>query len=145
MNTAKHAEAKDAAVEAVSSPDARAPKPPPSADAGPTDDFISALTGLEANRTNAVAHRTRRVVVSSQGVLQEQKRGGNRTRSFALAGTIVLLLLLAPLACEASEDFFEGERTLDTGAQLAVWGLIACAAMLAAALVAGWMRRRDRD
>ena len=115
------------------------------APAPPSDDFLSALSGLEANRTRTVANRTRRVVLSSQGVLQEQNRGRNRARSFAIAGVIVLLLLLAPLAWQASEGFTQGEHLLDPAAQRAIWAVIACAAILAAALVAGWLRRRDHD
>jgi hypothetical protein len=113
--------------------------------APPSDDLLSALSGLDANRTRTVANRTRRVVLSSQGVLQEQNRGRNRARSFAIAGAIVLLLLLAPLAWQASEGFTQGEHLLDPSAQLAIWAVIACAAILAAALVAGWLRRRDHE
>ncbi len=108
------------------------------------EDLLQALAGLDAGRTRAVAERTRRVVASSQGVLKEQEAGRNRARAYALAGVIVLLLLLAPLAWEAVEGLSGDEHLGDPGSQMALWGVIACAAMLAAVLVVGWLRRRDR-
>jgi len=108
------------------------------------EDLLQALAGLDAGRTRTVAERTRRVVASSQGVLKEQEAGRNRARAYALAGVIVLLLLLAPLAWEAVEGLSGDEHLGDPGSQMALWGVIACAAMLAAVLVVGWLRRRER-
>jgi hypothetical protein len=107
-------------------------------------DLLQALSGLDAQRTRAVADRTRRVVLSSQGVLKEQERNRDRARSFALAGVIVLLVLLAPLVWEAVEGLSAGEHLGDPGAQLALWGILACAAMLAAVLLVGRRLKRDR-
>ncbi len=111
--------------------------------AGNSADLISALSGLDANRARAVAHRTRRVVMSSGGVLREQKLTGHRARAFALAGTILVLLLIAPLIWEAVDSLIAGEHLADPGSQLSLWACIVCPTFLAAALVAGWWKHRS--
>jgi hypothetical protein len=106
-------------------------------------DLISALTGLDANRDRAVAQRTRRVVLSSHGVLQEQKQDKSRARAVALAVTLLVLLLIAPLVWEATDSLIAGEHLGDPGSQLSLWACIVCPTLLGAALVAGWWRNRS--
>jgi len=100
-------------------------------------DLLSALGGREANRERAVAHRTRRVVLSSLGVLKEQKENKSRARGVALAVTLVVLLLIAPLLWEATDSL------RDPGNQLSLWACIVCSTLLAAAVVAGWWKNRS--
>jgi hypothetical protein len=109
----------------------------------PDHGLLEALAGRDANRERAVAHRTRRVVMSSFGVLQEQKHDRSRARAVALAITLVVLLLIAPMAWEAADSLIGGERLGDPGNQFALWACIVCPTLLAAALVAGWWRRRS--
>jgi hypothetical protein len=109
----------------------------------PSADLISAINGLEANRERIVAHRTRRVVMSSGGVLREHRQTGVRARAFALAGTILVLLLIAPLVWEAVDSLIAGEHLADPGSQLSLWACIMCPTILAAALVAGWWKHRS--
>jgi hypothetical protein len=106
-------------------------------------DLLSALTGREANRERAVAHRTRRVVLGSLGVMREQKQDRSRTRGLALAGALVILLLIAPLLWELTDSLIAGEHLGDPGSQLSMWACVVCPTLLAAALVAGWWRHRS--
>jgi hypothetical protein len=108
-----------------------------------TPDLLSSLGGREANRERAVAHRTRRVVLSSLGVIREQKKNGSRVRGVALSLTGLVLLLIAPLVWEATDSLIAGEHLGDPGSQLSLLGLIMCTALLAAALVAGWWKHRS--
>jgi hypothetical protein len=110
---------------------------------GESSDLLSALTGLEANRERAVAHRTRRVVLSSLGMMREQKQDRSRTRGVALAGTLIILLLIAPLLWEVTDSLIAGEHLGDPGSELSLWACIVCPTLLAAALVAGWWRHRS--
>jgi len=118
--------------------------PPTSTDpSSPSADLLSALSGLDANRQRMVANRTRRVVLSSRGVLQEQKQGGKRRRAFAIAATILILLVIAPLVWQVSDNLIAGEHLGDVTSQFALWACILCPTILAAALVAGWWKSRE--
>jgi len=115
----------------------------PSGSSDPSAELLTALSGLDASRQRQVANRTRRVVLSSQGVLQDQKQGRKRTRAFAIAATIVILLLIAPLVWQVSDNLIAGEHLGDMTSQFALWACILCPTLLAAALVAGWWKSRD--
>jgi len=106
-------------------------------------ELISALTGLDANRDRDVSLRTRRVIMSSLGVLREQKQDKSRARGVALAFTLLILLLIAPLLWEATDSLIAGEHLGDPGNQLSLWACLVCTTLLGAALVAGWWRRRS--
>ena len=115
----------------------------PDTGADVTSGLLAALTGRDANRDRVVAQRTRRVVMSSHGVLQEQKQDKSRARAVALAVTILILLLIAPLLWEATDSLIAGEHLGDPGSQLSLWACIVCPTLLGAALVAGWWRKRS--
>ena len=108
-----------------------------------TSGLLAALTGRDANRDRVVAQRTRRVVMSSHGILQEQKQDKSRALAVALAVTILILLLIAPLLWEATDSLIAGEHLGDPGSQLSLWACIVCPTLLGAALVAGWWRKRS--
>lgn len=105
--------------------------------------LISAITGREANRERAVAHRTRRVMFSSLGVLQERKQDKSRARALAIGLACLVLLLIAPLLWEATDSLIAGEHLADPGSQLSLWACMVCPTLLGAALLVGWLRRRS--
>ena len=105
-------------------------------------DLLSALSGLEANRERAVAHRARRMVMSSLGVIKEEQHDRSRARAVAVAVSFVLVLLITPLMWEAADSFFGGEHLGEVGGQLSLWACILCPTLLGAALIAGWWRKR---
>jgi hypothetical protein len=81
--------------------------------------------------------------MSSLGVLKEQKQDRSRVRGVALAVTLLVLLLIAPLLWEATDSLIAGEHLGDPGSQLSLWACVVCSTLLAAVLVAGWWRNRS--
>lgn len=104
-------------------------------------ELLSALAGTQAARDGAVAQRTRRVVQASLGELQEQKAGRRRSRAMALAGLLLVVLAIGPFVWRVVEDLIGGEHMADVATQFSLLICIFCPAMVAAVLVAGWMRR----
>jgi hypothetical protein len=103
-------------------------------------DLLAALTGKDASRERAVAENTRRVVMASAGVIRDQKAGSKRSRSLALASILLVLLALGPFVWRVADDLIGGEHWSDIATQTSLWVCVACPALLAAALIAGWSR-----
>lgn len=106
-------------------------------------ELLAALAGTRAAREGAVAHRTRRVVLGSLGVLQEQKGRRQRSRSVALVGLLLAGLGIAPFVWRVADDLIGGEHLCDLTTQLSLLICVLCPALVAAVLVAGWMRRSN--
>jgi hypothetical protein len=106
-------------------------------------DLLEALTGKQAGRERAVADKTRRVVMASLGVMQDQKAGRQRSRSVVLASLLLLVIALGPFVWRVADDLIGGERLSDMATQFSLWACILCPAVLAALLVAGWTRGRS--
>jgi hypothetical protein len=106
-------------------------------------DLLRALAGKCAGDERAAADRTRRVVMASLGVLQEQKASRKRSRSVAVAALLLMTLALGPFAWHLADELIEGEHICDVTTQLSLAACILCPAILAAALVAGWLRNRS--
>lgn len=104
-------------------------------------DLLSALAGNQAGRDRAVAHKTRRVVMASLGVMQDQKAGRKRSRALATASVLLMVLALGPFFWRVADDLIGGEHFGDIATQTSLWVCILCPALLAAALVAGWRRK----
>lgn len=105
-------------------------------------DLVAALTGRQADRDSAVAHRTRRVVMASLGVMQEQKAGRRRSRALALSAILVALLLLGPAVWRVAQDLIGGDRFWDVTTQFSLWFSFLCLAIVGAVIVAGWARHK---
>jgi hypothetical protein len=112
-------------------------------DAGQNGELLAALAGGRAGRERAVAHRTRRVVLTSLGVMQEQRAGRQRVRALALAAILLVLLVVGPLAWWAVDNLIAGEHLGDLTSQFSLWVCILCPALVAAALVAGWLKHKS--
>ena len=105
-------------------------------------DLLSALSGNQAGRDRAVAHKTRRVVLASLGVMKDQKAGRKRGLALALAAVLLVVLVLGPFFWRVADELIGGELLSDTATEFSLWVCILCPALLAAALVAGWLRKK---
>jgi hypothetical protein len=117
-----------------------AASPAAGASADAKRDLLSALAGKQAGRERAIAENTRRVVLASAGVMQDQKADRKRSRSLALASFLLLILALGPFLWRVADDLVDGEHWSDMATQTNLWVCLLCPALLAAALVAGWSR-----
>jgi len=109
--------------------------------AGADRDLVTALAGHQAGRESAVAHRTRRVVSASWGLMQEQKGGRKRTRSIALASLLMAILAVGPFVWRLTDDLIGGEQLSDAATQFSLMICVLCPVLVAAVIVAGWLRR----
>lgn len=110
---------------------------------GTDSELLAALAGGQGGRERDVAYRTRRVVMASLGVMQEQKAGRHRIRAVAIAAILVVLLAVGPLVWWALESFVVDEHFGELPCQFGLWVCILCPALVAAALVAGWWKHRS--
>jgi hypothetical protein len=112
-------------------------------DTGPHREVLSALAGGDAEMAQVAAHRTRRVVMASLGVMQEHKAGLKRNRALALAATLLVFFVLGPPIWWIADTLIEEERLTSAMSEITVWGFFLSTALVASALLAGWMRRKS--
>ncbi len=105
-------------------------------------DMLAALTGHHAAQDCKVAHHTRRVVMASLGVIQERKAGLKRNRALALAAILVVFFIVGPPVWWMVDTLVEEGHLASLLSQLSVWGFFISTALLAAALLAGWLRKQ---
>lgn len=108
----------------------------------PEGDLLAALAGKQAGRDRNLTQTTRRVVLTSMGVMEEQRAGRRRSRALAIAASLLALFALGPFVWRVTDDLIGGEHFADVATQMSLWICILCPAVLAAVLVAGWARGR---
>jgi hypothetical protein len=59
-----------------------------------------------------------------------------------LASILLVVLALGPFLWRVADDLIDGELIGDMATQFSLWVCILCPALLAAALVAGWSRKK---
>lgn len=106
-------------------------------------DLIEAVSGLQGDRERTVADKTRRVVMASAGVMQDQRAGRKRIRAWAIAATLVVFFIVAPPIWWLAETLIEEQHLTSTFGEIAIWGFFSITALLGSALLAGWLRRRS--
>jgi hypothetical protein len=102
--------------------------------------LLAALAGKQAARDRAVAQKTRRVVRTSLGVMQDQSASRRRSRALAVAALLLVLLALGPFVWHVTDGLLGGEHMADIFTQTSLWICILCPVILAAMIVAGWAR-----
>jgi len=113
------------------------------AGSGAGRELLSALAGKQADRDTTVADRTRRVVSASLGVMQDQKVGRKHNRSLALAVLVLVLFAVGPVLWRLTDDLVGGEHIADMPAQVTLLVCVLGPALVAAALLAWWPRRKS--
>jgi len=114
-----------------------------SMETGTQHDLLAALAGKRADQASAVAHRTRRVIGVSIGVMHQHQAGQKQNRSLALAATLIILLMVSPLVWWATENFLVGGHGSLTAGHFSLLIFFRGAALLASALLAGWLHKRS--
>ncbi len=112
-------------------------------DARSHSEVIAALGGCQATRECEVAHKTRRVVSTSLGVMQEQKAGRKRNRSVAMAATLLVFFVVGPPVWWIADTLIEDEHLTGLASEISVWGVFLSTALVASALLAGWLSRKS--
>jgi hypothetical protein len=106
-------------------------------------DLAAALCGKDADRERAVTHQTRRVVMASLGVIKDLQAGNKRNRALAIAATLLVLFVLGPPVWWIADALIDDGRLTGPLGEIAIWGFLMSTALLGAALLAGWLRRKS--
>ena len=106
-------------------------------------EVLTALAGGDAEIARSAADRTRRVVMASLGVMQEHKAGLKRNRALAIAATLLVFFVVGPPIWWIADSLIEEERLTSVVSEITIWGFFLSTALVASALLAGWLRRKS--
>jgi hypothetical protein len=107
------------------------------------NDLIDSVSGFQADRDRTIADKTRRVVIASAGLMQEQCAGRKKMRAMAVAATLVIFFVVAPPIWWLAETLIEEQHFTSAFSEVAIWGFFSITALLGSALLAGWLRRKS--
>lgn len=109
----------------------------------PVDSQIQRSRAIaDADRDRAVAHKTRRVVLASLGILNDLKAGHKRNRAVAVAAILVLFSVMALPLWFLFYSMFADDNTAGVAWEIAVSGFFLCCGLVGSALLVGWLRAR---
>ena len=108
-----------------------------------SDEALSSLCGHEAERASVLTQRTRQVVLTSQGVLKDQQSCRRRIRILAVTSVVFILLGVTPLIWWTVDTIIADEHFSEITGQIALWSCCLCPALIAAVLIAGWLRNQQ--
>jgi hypothetical protein len=110
-----------------------------SQDAQPSVDpeLLQALTGMDANASLAVAHRTRRAVRDAAFRIRDDRQRRRRNRGMALLIAAGFITLLTPALWSGMDEIFAGEHLSDLPTMVTLTALTLFSAVIAA-LLASW-------
>ena len=106
-------------------------------------DLIEAVSRTQGDRDRTVADKTRRVVMASAGVMQDQQAGRKKIRAWAIAAALVVFFIVAPPIWCLAETLIEEQHLTSTFGEIAIWSFFSITALLGSALLAGWLRRKS--
>lgn len=106
-------------------------------------EIVGSLAGAEAEHDRGVAQKTRRVIMASLGVMQEQKAGRKRIRALALAAILMVIFVVGPAVWWVVDTLVNEGLLSSLTCQISVWSFLLISALLGCALLAGWLRRRS--
>jgi len=120
----------------------------PAPDSGRTDftaqntqpidpELLHALTGMDADASLAVAHRTRRVVREAAFQIRDDRQRRRRNRGMALLCAAGFILCLTPALWSGIDEIFAGEHLSDMPTMVTLTALTLFSAVIAA-LLASW-------
>jgi hypothetical protein len=110
----------------------------PSAD----PELIQALTGMDANASLAVAHRTRRAVREAAFQIRDDRQRRRRNKGVALLIAAGFITLLTPALWSGMDEIFAGEHLSDLPTMVTLTALTLFSAVIAA-LLASWKNHQS--
>ncbi len=99
--------------------------------------LTGALTGMDANASLAVAHRTRRAVREAAFQIREDRQRRRRNKGVALLIAAGFITLLTPALWSGVDEIFAGEHLSDMPTMVTLTALTLFSAVIAA-LLASW-------
>ena len=115
----------------------------PNAQRNADPDLLQALTGMDADASLAVAHRTRRAVREAAFQIRDDRQRRRRNKGVALLIAAGFITLLTPALWSGIDEFFAGEHLSDMPTMVTLTALTLFSAVIAA-LLASWKNHQPQ-